>query len=210
MTSVEGAGSTFTVSIPRTAAASPEPGGADAMPVALGEAFAGEAAQWRPSPVPAGDAGGVLLVEDNADMRDYLARLLTDQGWPVHAVGDAGAAMAHARQNRPELILSDVMLPGRDGLALLREVRASEPLNRVPVVLLTARAGAESAIEGLRTGADDYVVKPFHPDELITRVRAHLELFRLREQAIEDNAREATTLRDALETRSTVSRRWAC
>ena len=203
VTSIEGTGSTFAVSIPRTAAAGPA--GVDAGPVALGEAFAGEAAQWRPAPSPEAGGGGVLLVEDNADMRDYLSRLLTDQGWPVHAVGDADAALASARANRPELILSDVMLPGRDGLALLREVRASEPLNRVPVVLLTARAGAESAVEGLRAGADDYVIKPFHPDELISRVRSHLELFRLREQVIVENAREAVTLRGALDSRSTVS-----
>jgi signal transduction histidine kinase/DNA-binding response OmpR family regulator len=200
--SEEGTGSTFTVTVPYRAAAGED---ASASPVALGEAFAGEAAQWRPAAEPAAGAGGVLLVEDNADMRDYLARLLTDQGWSVHAAGDVDAAMAHARTNRPELILSDVMLPGRDGLALLREVRATSALRRVPVVLLTARAGPESAVEGLRAGADDYVVKPFHPDELISRVRSHLELFRLREQVIADNAREAETLRGALDTRSTVS-----
>ena len=171
----------------------------------LGEAFAGEAGQWRPA-APVGDEpGGVLLVEDNADMRDYLTRLLAEQDWPVHAVADADAALAHARANHPELILSDVMLPGRDGLALLRDIRSCSPLNRVPVVLLTARAGADSAVEGLREGADDYVVKPFHPDELVSRVRAHLELHRLREQVIADNEREAVTLRGALDSRSTVS-----
>jgi signal transduction histidine kinase/CheY-like chemotaxis protein len=203
VSSVLGAGSTFTVSVPETVVT----GGAGdtASPGSLGAAFAGEAGQWRPAaPVSAGE-GGVLLVEDNADMRDYLCRLLLDQGWPVHPVGDAESALAHASANRPELILSDVMLPGKDGLALLREVRADEALSRVPVVLLTARAGPNSAVEGLRHGAADYVVKPFHPAELISRVRAHLELFRLREQAIADNEREAVTLRGALDSRSTVS-----
>ncbi|HEY7597139.1 MAG TPA: response regulator [Actinophytocola sp.] len=204
VTSIEGAGSTFTVSVPEKVqhAAGPE---GDGHRPELAKAFAGEAAQWRPAaPVP-DEPGGILLVEDNADMRDYLTRVLAEQGWPVRAVGDADAAMAHARANRPELILSDVMLPGRDGLALLREIRAVEPLNRVPVVLLTARAGAESAVDGLRAGADDYVVKPFHRDELISRVRSHLELFRLREQVVADNEREAVTLRGALDSRSTVS-----
>ena len=205
--SVPGSGSTFTVSVPAVFATGGQVA-TEPMVVGLGEAFAGEAGQWRSAPPldgSGGSAGGILLVEDNADMRDYLTRLLADQGWPVHAVGDASAAMAHASANRPELILSDVMLPGRDGLALLREVRASEALHRVPVVLLTARAGPESAVEGLRDGADDYVVKPFHPAELVSRVRAHLELSRLRERAIEENEREATTLRGALDSRSTVS-----
>jgi DNA-binding response OmpR family regulator/anti-sigma regulatory factor (Ser/Thr protein kinase) len=205
VTSIDGAGSTFTVSVPekvQTAASSAE---GDGHRPDQAKAFAGEAAQWRPAPAGPAGPGGILLVEDNADMRDYLTRLLAEQGWPVHAVGDADTAMAHACANRPEMILSDVMLPGRDGLALLRDVRAVAPLNRVPVVLLTARAGAESAVEGLRAGADDYVVKPFHPDELISRVRSHLELFRLREQVIADNEREAATLRGALDSRSTVS-----
>jgi signal transduction histidine kinase/DNA-binding response OmpR family regulator len=202
VSSVPGTGSTFTVSVPWRAASGD---GASARPVALGEAFAGEAGQWRPAGPVDDEPGGVLLVEDNADMRDYLTRLLTEQGWPVHAVGDADAALAHARVNRPDLVLSDVMLPGRDGLALLREIRSEGPLNRVPVLLLSARAGADSAVEGLRDGADDYVVKPFHPDELVSRVRAHLELFRLREQVIADNEREAVTLRGALDSRSTVS-----
>ena len=203
VSSVPDTGSTFTVSVPWTPAVSAD--GDGGRPPVLGEAFAGEAGQWRPA-APVGDApGGVLLVEDNADMRDYLTRLLAEQDWPVHAVADADAALAHARANHPELILSDVMLPGRDGLALLRDIRSSSPLNRVPVVLLTARAGADSAVEGLREGADDYVVKPFHPDELVSRVRAHLELHRLREQVIADNEREAVTLRGALDSRSTVS-----
>ncbi|HEV7650339.1 MAG TPA: response regulator [Actinophytocola sp.] len=203
VSSVPGTGSTFTVSVPWTPTACVD--GDGGQPTALGEAFAGEADQWRPASPVDDEPGGVLLVEDNADMRDYLARLLAGQGWPVRAVGDADAALAHALANRPDLIVSDVMLPGRDGLELLREIRASSALNRVPVVLLTARAGADSAVEGLREGADDYVVKPFHPDELVSRVRAHLELHRLREEVIADNQREAVTLRGALDSRSTVS-----
>jgi signal transduction histidine kinase/CheY-like chemotaxis protein len=206
VSSVLGAGATFTVSVPETvvtgAAGDTAPPGSLGS---LGAAFAGEAGQWRPAAAVSAGDGGVLLVEDNADMRDYLCRLLLDQGWPVHPVGDAESALAHASANRPELILSDVMLPGEDGLALLRRIRADEALGRVPVVLLTARAGPNSAVEGLRQGAADYVVKPFHPAELISRVRAHLELFRLREQTIADNEREAVTLRGALDSRSTVS-----
>jgi cytochrome d ubiquinol oxidase subunit I len=102
-------------------------------------------------------------------------------------------------------VLSDVMLPGRDGVDLLRALRADETLNHVPVILLTARAAAESTVEGLRHGADDYVTKPFDPAELLARVRTHLELSRLRERAIAAHEQEAAQLETALATRTVIS-----
>jgi signal transduction histidine kinase/ActR/RegA family two-component response regulator len=117
-------------------------------------------------------------------MRDYLVRLLRPR-WAVEAVGDGGAALASARAHPPDLVLSDVMMPGLGGFGLLRELRADPATSMVPVVLLSARAGEEAALEGLENGADDYLVKPFSARELLTRVRTHLEMARVRRRAAE-------------------------
>ncbi|WP_158841150.1 ATP-binding protein [Saccharothrix deserti] len=204
--STPGRGSTFTVTVPRADAAD----AVRRVPLDdLGASFIGETRQWTPpaaaEPVAGTGERRILLVEDNADMRDYLARLLTAQHWRVDAVGDTETALKHARTSRPDLVLSDVMLPGRDGVALLGDLRSDPVLARVPVVLLTARAGTESAVEGLRNGADDYVVKPFHPAELIARTRVHLELSSFREALLAEGEREASTLREALASRTTTS-----
>src|SRR5207302_9834278 len=82
----------------------------------------------------------------------------------------------------PDLVLTDVMMPGLDGFGLLRELRSNEATRTIPVILLSARAGEESAVEGLGAGADDYLVKPFSAQELLARVRTHLELTRVRRQ----------------------------
>jgi signal transduction histidine kinase/DNA-binding response OmpR family regulator len=201
-----GSGSTFTVAVPlRHTDADHEP--TTPAVAELGAAFTGEAAQWDRPPVSTSDGWGsrVLLVEDNADMRDHLVRLLAGQHWSVDAVGDADSALRQARDKRPHLVLSDVMLPGRDGLSLLADLRADPDLARVPVVLLTARAGSESTVEGLRGGADDYVVKPFDPVELVARVRVHLELSQLREALIVAGEQQVSTLRRALHTRDAIS-----
>ena len=132
--------------------------------------------------VAQGDAGRILLADDNADMRDYVVRLMRP-GYQVEAVGDGQAALAAARENRPDLILSDVMMPRMDGFGLLAAVRADPDLRDLPVVLLSARAGEEARVEGLNAGADDYLVKPFSARELLARVRSNLELARLRREA---------------------------
>ncbi|MGB6876074.1 MAG: response regulator [Candidatus Acidiferrales bacterium] len=126
----------------------------------------------------------VLLADDNADMRDYAERLLAGQ-YEVTAVADGEAALKCAREHRPDLILSDIMMPGLDGFGLLRAVRAEESLKNVPVVLLSARAGEESRIEGLDAGADNYLVKPFSARELLARVKSHLAIARLRQESSE-------------------------
>jgi DNA-binding response OmpR family regulator len=106
-------------------------------------------------------------------MRDYLTRLLAPQ-FDVEAVGDAASAIEAVVRCAPDLVLSDVMLPGRDGLGLLETLRANPTTATVPVVLLSARAGEEAKVEGLRAGADDYLVKPFSARELVARVGAVL------------------------------------
>ncbi|MEZ7237898.1 response regulator [Rhodococcus sp. GXMU-t2271] len=203
-------GSVFTVTVPAVPSAQPAPGAADDVVASAGAAYLGEIEAWRPVAVPAaGPREGqpcILLVEDNADMRDHLLGLLTAQGWHVDATADAESALELIRSELPDLLLTDVMLPGRSGLSLLQDVRGEERLARLPVILLTARAGSESTVEGLRAGADDYVVKPFHPSELTARVRVHLEMSRLREEVLAASAHEAASLRIALDSRSVTSR----
>jgi signal transduction histidine kinase/FixJ family two-component response regulator len=123
----------------------------------------------------------ILLADDNADMRDYLSRLLRAR-YEVEAVGDGEAALLAARSRPPDLILSDVMMPGLDGFGLLRELRADPRARAVPVILLSARAGEESTIEGLEAGASDYLIKPFSAREVLARVAAHLEIARIRQE----------------------------
>jgi signal transduction histidine kinase len=194
--SEEGRGSTFTVRL-RT--------GKDHLPAdrvgadrsldstALGAApFVEEAMLWLPEdpaenePLASGapDPRRILVVDDNADMREYVRRLLA----PLYAVETASegeSALARAAANPPDLVLADVMMPGLDGFQLLARLRANEATRTIPVVLLSARAGEESRIEGLRAGADDYLVKPFSARELVARVQSNLELRRVRREAEE-------------------------
>ena len=124
----------------------------------------------------------VLLADDNVDMRDYVMRLLRPR-YEVSAVHDGQQALAAAQARRPDLILSDVMMPRMDGFGLLAGIRADPGLRDLPVILLSARAGEEARVEGLEAGADDYLVKPFTARELLARVQSNLELARLRQQA---------------------------
>jgi PAS domain S-box-containing protein len=124
----------------------------------------------------------ILLADDNADMREYLERLLSEQ-YEVVAVADGESALRSARERRPDLILSDIMMPRLNGIEVLRSVRAEESLKNIPVILLTARAGEESRIEGLASGADDYLVKPFSARELLARISSNLAIARIRGEA---------------------------
>jgi PAS domain S-box-containing protein len=148
------------------------------------------------SPSPA----RILLVDDNADMRDYLRRLLGDR-YEVTAVADGAAALAAARQSPPDLVLADVMMPEMDGFELLRSLRTDPQTQTIPIVLLSARAGEASRVEGLEMGADDYLIKPFSARELLARVDAHLQLAQMRREAIyrERVMQEVQMLNDRLE-----------
>ncbi|MBC7636589.1 MAG: response regulator [Acetobacteraceae bacterium] len=140
----------------------------------------------------------ILLADDNSDIRDYIARLLSVD-CVVEAVANGEAALRAAHAQRPDLILADVMMPGLDGLGLLRAPRDAPGLKDIPVILLSARAGEESRIEGLNAGADDYVTKPFSSLELCARVRAHLSLARMRRDMAQPLADSEERLRRLFE-----------
>ncbi|WP_214369002.1 SpoIIE family protein phosphatase [Pseudonocardia sp. H11422] len=211
VTSTPDVGSTFTVRIPMGIAHLPVEsigavGGAPARPAAAGaEPFLIEALRWLP-----GDPGDpedphqladldvellaralpdissrrdrVLVADDNVDMRDYLKRLLSVH-WTVQTVANGVEALDAARADPPDLVLADVTMPGLDGIGLLRALRTDARTAGLPVVLLSARAGEEAAVEGLAAGADDYLVKPFSARELLARVGNHLQLGRTRRAA---------------------------
>ena len=164
-------------------------------------AFVEEALRWLPDQAGVrpshsrGESGltqmedkpRILLADDNADMRAYVAGILARGGYDVEAVEDGAAALAAARRGPlPDLILTDVMMPGLDGFALLREVRADPAMEGLPVILLSARAGEEARIDGLAAGADDYLTKPFGARELRARIDGAIRLARLRAQQRED------------------------
>lgn len=124
----------------------------------------------------------LLIVEDNLDVRAYLRDHLNDR-YLIREAGNGREALEEAREAPPDLVLSDVMMPEMDGAELCRVLKTDEMLRDIPVVLLTARAGEQERIEGLHTGADDYIEKPFNIDELHARVANLLESRRqLREQ----------------------------
>jgi PAS domain S-box-containing protein len=202
--STPGKGSAFIIELPLGSAHLSSDriatGGSSASSEIHGQAYVEEALRWLPSerlmdpnedgsaPDPAGSASSsdgkpaVLVADDNADMRDYLRRLLSGR-YDVEIVNDGQAALESARRRRPELVLSDIMMPHLDGIGLLRALRSDNNLRDVPVILLSARAGEEASIEGLEAGADDYLIKPFGARELLARVRANLELAAQRNEA---------------------------
>jgi PAS domain S-box-containing protein len=221
-------GSTFTVSVPfgsahlpegQVVAQGPEPAAALAAAPYLHEAM-----RWLPdtsSPRGAGGArepqldpdlgrhtagvavrGRVLVADDNADLRQYLKRLLGARH-DVSVVSDGEAALRAVREAPPDLVLADVMMPRLDGFALLERLRGDPKTRDVPVILLSARAGEESRVEGLEAGADDYLVKPFGARELLARVDGHLQLARLRRETSLAALRAAEAL---AETASSLAR----
>ena len=123
----------------------------------------------------------VLVADDNADMRAYLGRLLAPY-WQVELVEDGRAAFDSAVARPPDLVLSDVMMPGMDGVGLVKALRDDTRTAAIPVVLLSARAGEDAVLEGLETLADDYLVKPFSSRELLTRIRTHLRMANVRQR----------------------------
>src|SRR5581483_591028 len=130
----------------------------------------------------------VLVADDNADMRSHLVRLLRKR-YRVHAVADGVEALEAARRLLPVLIISDIMMPRMDGFELLQSVREDSALTDTPVVLLSARAGEDSRVEGVEAGADDYLVKPFTARELLARVATHVRMAKLRRETAEDAKR---------------------
>ena len=126
--------------------------------------YAGEPFTWTPALVIVERVADLLLVDDDPPIRRMLERTLTAEGYSVEAAADGGAALAAIERNVPDAIVLDVSMPGIDGLAVTRRVRAKGL--RVPILLLTARDAVHERVAGLDAGADDYLVKPFDPDEL--------------------------------------------
>jgi DNA-binding response OmpR family regulator len=120
----------------------------------------------------------VLVVEDNADLRDYIREYLKSD-YAVHEARNGKEAYHQALEIVPDIIISDVMMPEMDGMELCRAVKQDVRTSHVPVILLTARAGTDSKIEGFDVGADEYVTKPFNSKELVARVRNLIEQRRL-------------------------------
>ncbi len=133
-----------------------------------------------------GGRGRVLVVDDDAALAEMLTIVLRNEGFDsrVCAVGDR--ALAEFRDYRPDVVLLDLMLPGKDGIDVCKEIRAE---SGVPIVMLTAKSDTIDVVVGLESGADDYVVKPFKPKELVARIRARVRRF-------DDPAPEALTIGD--------------
>ncbi len=123
----------------------------------------------------AGQRPRLLVAEDNREMREFIAGLLEDK-FDVTTAEDGDAAWERVVADHPDLVISDVMMPGRSGTELCRAIKSDPALRAIPVILLTARSGSEATLEGYAHGADDFVPKPFHPRVLLARVYAQLKL----------------------------------
>lgn len=204
-------GSSFTVSVPFGTAHLPaeriEALRIQASSATKAAAFVEEALRWLPSDnqfaveeissiaelpnasIEEWKSSRILLADDNADMREYVYRLLSPYYY-VETVADGEAVLGRIRNNRPDLIITDVMMPKLDGFELLKILRADEKIATIPVILLSARAGEEARAEGMEAGADDYLTKPFSARELLACVRAHLNIAKIRQET-ETSIRES-------------------
>jgi two-component system response regulator MtrA len=133
-----------------------------------------------------GNRGRVLVVDDDAALAEMLTIVLRNEGFEPRVCPTGDQAVADFRDFRPDLVLLDLMLPGKDGIDVCREIRAE---SGVPIVMLTAKSDTVDVVVGLESGADDYVVKPFKPKELIARIRARVRRH-------EDEAPETLTVGD--------------
>jgi len=114
----------------------------------------------------------ILVVEDDVAIRDMLCFSLRHSGFECESVGDAEKGLDWLKNQQPELILLDWMLPGIDGIEFIRRLRAVESMASIPVIMLTAKGESEDMVKGLSVGADDYINKPFSPPELMARIKA--------------------------------------
>ncbi len=204
--STEGVGTTFTVSIPRGHAHLP------ADRVATGEApppaprsastYAIETSSWTAEAPGAAEPGPpataaaavvrprVVLADDNADMRAYIGRML-QRDYEVEAHADGQQALAAIRRRLPDIVITDVMMPVMSGLELLAALRADVRTRALPIIMVSARAGEEARVEGIEAGADDYLIKPFSPRELLARVRTQWALAQMRQELARQTERLA-------------------
>jgi CheY-like chemotaxis protein/anti-sigma regulatory factor (Ser/Thr protein kinase) len=170
-------GTTVTIRLPQSVgtAADQSPAG----PLDETNPYVAEARQWltpvseRDPSTAKGSRQLVLIADDNADMRDHLDRVLSPH-WETVFAADGESALAAARKLRPDAVVTDVMMPGIDGFELVAAIRADPELAATPVLMLSARAGAEAVDEGYAGGADDYLPKPFRSQELVDRLKSRL------------------------------------
>lgn len=224
VTSERGAGTCFTVRLPlghqHLQANQVSSGRFDSGSATRAQAFVEEALRWLPEPTKAAPAElapvqrqRIVLADDNADMRHYIQRILEDI-YQVVAVGDGEAALVAVAAERPDLVLTDVMMPRLDGFGLLKALKNNSDTRDLPVILLSARAGNEAEIEGLDAGADAYMTKPFSARELKAQVRALLAKEEARREQenhfriIADNAPTILWTTDADGSCTYLSRQW--
>ena len=115
--------------------------------------------------------GRVLVVDDDQALAEMLGIVLRGEGFEPYFCADGAEAVTAFRESRPDVVLLDLMLPGRDGIDVCRAIRAE---SGVPIVMLTARSDTVDVVVGLESGADDYIIKPFKPKELVARIRARI------------------------------------
>jgi signal transduction histidine kinase/CheY-like chemotaxis protein len=198
-----GRGTTVTIELPASRHAQAGPHPSTALPQATDNAYVAEAEQWLDQPIPQrpdpADPGSrlrplVLIADDNADMRAHLDRILSRR-WDTVVVADGQAALDAVRRHRPDLVVTDVMMPLLDGFGFLHAVRQDPELSATPVIMLSARAGPVAAGDGFAAGADDYLVKPFSTVELLHRAEGRLNAD-VRQRALQAT-REAKVRREA-------------
>ena len=146
--------------------------------------------------------GTILVIDDERDLIELVRYNLDKEGFDVLAASDGMSGLEIATKHKPDLVVLDLMMPGMDGLEVCRRMRADDRTRRIPVIMLTAKAGETDRIVGLEMGADDYVTKPFSPRELVARVKAVLrrtsdqqepaEMIRRGELAIDAKRHEVT------------------
>ncbi len=193
-------GTTFTVSIPTGSAHLP-PDRIINQPAEIhlrvgSTVFINESLEWLATPVltagedlfpevtanPHQAVTRILVVDDNADMREYIVRILSQNPlWKIKSAADGLQALKAVNKQKPDLVLSDIMMPQLDGFGLLKKLKEDPATAPIPVILLSVQAGEEATIEGLEKGADDYLVKPFSARELVARVRTQLEITHTRQ-----------------------------
>lgn len=116
----------------------------------------------------------VLIAEDDTDIASLIAHYVQKEGWRAHVEASGSAALLYARTQPVEIAILDIMLPGLDGMGVCRALRGYEPTAKLPIIMVTAKGEEPDRIAGLEIGADDYVTKPFSPNELVARIRAVL------------------------------------
>ena len=131
----------------------------------------------------------IVVIEDEADIRELLSYNLEREGYSVHQAEDGEAGLSIIKENKPRLVLLDLMLPGIDGIEVCRRLRANEDTSTLPIIMLTAKSEEIDVVLGLEVGADDYLSKPFSPRELLARIKAVL-----RRRSTETESESATVM----------------